>query len=300
MPNPIRPLDTAKTLTILMKTMLLVHKTAEGSLPRKGLCGLVALLAATLLAHSVQADDSRPFLEKIHHHVKLTSTIPDNGDLNPYAIFVAPVSVGKIQQGHVPVDHFNKISNLQGTGTTIMDYNPRTKKIKLFAQLPEHLAQCPGGVGLTTAMAMLKSGWVIVGSTPSTDGTTRTKGVGGLIVLDSNGQLSTVWTGTNINGPWGNIALIDNGDKATLFISMSGFDVPGPQVRDPQTGYPVTVKKATVLRLELSIPEGKPPVIVNQTVIANGFAQRANFDSFLVGPTGLALGPDQTLYVSDG
>ena len=80
---------------------------------------------------------------------------------------------------------------------------------------------------------------------------------------------------------------------------MAGFDVPGPEVRDPKTGFPVTVSKATVLRLELSIPDGKPPVITSQTVIANGFGQRADKDAFMIGPTGLALGPDGTLYVSD-
>jgi sugar lactone lactonase YvrE len=95
------------------------------------------------------------------------------------------------------------------------------------------------------------------------------------------------------------MAVIDNGAKATLFISMAGFDVPGPEVRDSATGYAVTVNKATVLRIELAIPEGKPPAIVSQTVIANGFGQRADRDVFLIGPTGLALGPDNTLYVSD-
>jgi sugar lactone lactonase YvrE len=54
-----------------------------------------------------------------------------------------------------------------------------------------------------------------------------------------------------------------------------------------------------VLRIDLSIPEGKPPVIISKTVIANGFGQRASRDVFLIGPTGLALGPDNTLYVSD-
>jgi hypothetical protein len=272
---------------------------------RRGLgCSPAALTAALTLTlaavEAAPASEAKPFLENIHRHMTLASTVAENGDLNPYAVVVAPVSAGKIQKGDVLVDNFNKVSNLQGTGTTIVDYNPSTKKTSLFAELPQHLAQCPGGVGLTTAMTMLKSGWVIVGSTPSTDGTTRTKGDGGLIVLDANGQVATVWTGTNINGPWGNIAQIDNGSNATLFVSMSGFDVPGPFVRDPVTRYPVTVKKATVLRLELSIPEGKPPVIASQTVIAHGFAQRASLDAFLVGPTGLALGPDQTLYVSDG
>ena len=61
----------------------------------------------------------------------------------------------------------------------------------------------------------------------------------------------------------------------------------------------MTVNKATVLRIELSIPEGKPPAITSQTVIADGFGHRADKDVFLIGPTGLALAPDGTLYVSD-
>ena len=135
---------------------------------------LLAALLATAV-NTLQADEPKGFLETIHRHMTLASTVADNGDLNPYALIVAPVSAGKIQQGDVLVDNFNKVSNLQGTGTTIMDYNPATKNITLFAELPQNLPQCPGGVGLSTAMTMLKSGWVIVGSTPSTDGTTRTR-----------------------------------------------------------------------------------------------------------------------------
>jgi hypothetical protein len=253
----------------------------------------------TTTANPLQAAEVNSFLGEIHRHVTLGSTIADNGDLNPYAIVVAPVSAGRIQKGDILVDNFNGLSNLQGTGVTIMDYNPSTKKMATFAKLPQRVPQCPGGVGLSTAMTMLKSGWIIVGSAPSTDGTTRTKGDGGLLVLDPDGLLVTVWAGPNINFPWGNMATIDNGTSATLFVSMVGFDVPGPQVRDPKTGYPVTVNKATVLRIDLSIPEGKPPVIVNQTVIADGFGQRADKDSYVVGPTGLVLGQDDTLYVSD-
>ena len=62
----------------------------------------------------------------------------------------------------------------------------------------------------------------------------------------------------------------------------------------------MTVHKATVLRIESDrFAEGKPPVIASQTVIANGFGSRADKDAFLIGPTGLALGADDTLYVSD-
>ena len=239
------------------------------------------------------AEDSRGFLETIKKHGTLTSTVPDNGDQNPYAIVVAPVSAGKIRKDDVLIDNFNNLSNLQGLGTTIVDYNPTTRKTTLFASVPRNLPRCPGGVGLTTAMTMLKSGWVIVGSTPSNDGTTATKGEGCLLVFDADGKLAMTWSGPDINDPWGNMATVDNGTAATLFVSMSGFGVPGPKVLDPGTGYTVTVPKATVLRLELSIPEGRPPTIVSRTVIADGFGQRAMRDVFLIGPTGLALGRDK-------
>ena len=240
------------------------------------------------------------YLETIHKHVTLTSTVTDNGDLNPYAVVVAPVSAGKVQKDDVLVDNFNNISNLQGTGTTIVGYRPSTKQTYLFAKLPQNLAQCPGGVGLSTAMAMLKTGWVIVGSTPSKDGTTATKGDGCVLVLDPNGAVVAAWSGPTISDPWGDMAVVDNGSTATLFISMAGFGLPGPDVIDPGTKLPVVVRKATVLRLELSIPDGKPPVLLSQTVVGDGFASRADRDNFLLGPTGLALAPDNTLYVTDG
>jgi hypothetical protein len=265
---------------------------------RQPIIFLALALSLTTIASS-WADDARGFLETIKRHTTLTSTVPENGDQNPYAIVVAPVSVGKIQQNDVLIDNFNNLSNLQGLGTTIVNYNPTTRKTTLFASVPRNLPQCPGGVGLTTAMTMLRSGWVIVGSTPSNDGTTATKGDGCLLVFDANGKLAATWTGPDINDPWGNMATVDNGTTATLFVSMSGFGVPGPKVVDPATKFTVAVPKATVLRLQLSIPAGQPPVIVNRTVVADGFGQRAMKDVFLIGPTGLALLPNGTLYVSD-
>jgi sugar lactone lactonase YvrE len=119
-------------------------------------------------------------------------------------------------------------------------------------------------------------------------------------VLDAEGKLVAVWSGPTINDPWGDMAVVDNGTTATLFISMAGFDLPAPSVLDPATKLPVVVRKASVLRLELAIAEGKPPVLVSQTVVGDGFAARADLDNFLLGPTGLGLGADNTLYVTDG
>jgi hypothetical protein len=94
--------------------------------------------------------------------------------------------------------------------------------------------------------------------------------------------------------------VIDRGSTATLFVSMAGFGLPGPDVLDPKTGFPLIVHQATVLRLELRIPESGPPTLASETVVADGFSARADRDNFLLGPTGLALAPDGTLYVTDG
>ena len=261
---------------------------------------LLVLIGVAGLSAPSQADPPRGYLETLKRHVTLTTTVTDNGDLNPYAVVIAPVSAGKVEKDDVLVDNFNNLANLQGTGTTIMGYRPSTRQSYLFAKVPQNMPQCPGGVGLTTAMTMLKTGWVIVGSTPSKDGTTATKGDGCVLVFDPQGQLASVWSGPTINDPWGNMAVVDNGNSALLFISMAGFDVSSPKVIDPATRLPVVIHKATVLRLELNIPAGKPPVLVSQTVVGDGFAQRADLDNFLLGPTGLALGKDNTLYVTDG
>jgi hypothetical protein len=257
------------------------------------LIAALALAAPTLVISSTASAEPKGLLETIKRHSLLTSTVPANGDQNPYAIVIAPVSAGKIQKDDVLVDNFNDRNNLQGLGTTIVKYNMASKQMSLFAAIPRNLPECPGGVGLTTAMTMLKSGWVIVGSLPSQDGTTLTKGQGCLIVLDSQGKVTNVIAGPNINGPWGNMAVIDNGTTATLFVSNTGFDV------GPPDGEPPVVEKATILRLDLSIPDGKPPVVTKQTVIGQGFGEQADKDVFIIGPTGLALGSNGTLYVSD-
>ncbi|RQT62353.1 hypothetical protein [Burkholderia cepacia] len=253
-----------------------------------------ALAAAALTAAAGALAEPQGFLETLHRHTTLVNTVPDNGDQNPYAIAVAPVSSGTIQAGDVLVDNFNNSANLQGTGSTIVDYRPSTKQLSLFASIPRDLKACPGGIGLSTAMTMLKSGWVIVGSTPSNDGTTNTKGAGCLIVLDPQGKIASTWSTPNINDPWGNMAVVDRGDSATLFVSMAGFGV------GRADGNPPVYKQATVLRLDLDVPAGRPPVIKQETVVASGLGAQADKGVFLVGPTGLALSGDQKkLYVSD-
>ena len=249
---------------------------------------LAATLAPMIFGAPAKAETPN-FLDTVKKLTVLDLTIPANGDSNPYAVVVAPVSIGKIKQGDVLVDNFNNKQNFQGAGTTIVDYNPAAKTTTLFASVPQRLASCPGGVGLTTAMTLLKSGYVIVGSVPSTDGTFATTGSGCLIVFDADGKLVKTFAGGHIDGPWGNVALVDRGDTATLFVSQIGAGK-FPSVK--QTG-----KLAAVLRLELAIDKDGPR-ITKETIIADGFGERADKDVFVIGPTGLALEGD-TLYVSD-
>ncbi len=253
----------------------------------------VCLVLSALVMPGIAGAAPAGFLETVHHHTTLTSTVPNNGDQNPYAIVVAPVSFGKVQKNDVLVDNFNDKNNLQGLGTTIVDYNPSSRKLSLFAEIPRHLPGCPGGVGLTTAMTALRAGWVIVGSLPSNDGTTATKGQGCLIILDGEGKVAGTIASPRINGPWGNMAVIDNGSTATLFVSNTGFGVGAAQAESP------VVSQANVLRIELALPAGKPPMVTKETVIASGFGEQVDKGVFIIGPTGLALSGEGTLYVSD-
>src|SRR5579863_9182613 len=55
------------------------------------------------------------------------STIPPNGDLNPYGVAFVPrgfVAGGSLLPGDVLVSNFNSSSNTQGTGTTIVKVTP--------------------------------------------------------------------------------------------------------------------------------------------------------------------------------
>jgi hypothetical protein len=73
-------------------------------------------------------------------------------------------------------------------------------------------------VGLTTALVVLRTGWVIVGSLPTKDGTIGTVGAGCLIVLDANGNPVETFSGGVINGPW-DMTARDGGFISQLFFT---------------------------------------------------------------------------------
>jgi hypothetical protein len=219
----------------------------------------------------------------------LGSTTPSNGDENPYAIWPVTRTGGSLHTGDVLVDNFNNGSNEQGTGTTIVDVHPGGSTT-VFANLAGAKDRCPGGVGLTTAMVQLSSGWVIVGSLPSTDGTTNTAGRGCLLVLSPSGALTETLTGAYLDGPW-DATVRDDGDTASLFVTNT---LPG-LTHSPTA----TATSGDVVRLTLHQTTATPPTVVAESTVASDLPERGDPSTFVKGPTGLALGKDGTLYVAD-
>ena len=222
----------------------------------------------------------------------VASTVPANGDVNPYGLVRVPKSSGSLVKGNLLVSNFNNSANLQGTGTTIVQISPDGTNT-LFAQIDASNlpGPCPGGVGLTTALSVLSSGWVIVGSLPTTDGTSATAQAGCLLVLDNNGNVVETFYGSLINGPW-DMATLDSGSSADLFVTnvLNGTQAGGGNV----------VHGGTVVRLSLNLSGKTMPSLQSMTVIGSGFAERTDPAALVIGPTGLGLSGDQsTLYVAD-
>jgi hypothetical protein len=154
---------------------------------------------------------------------------------------------------------------------------------------------CPGGVGLTTALSVLSSGWVIVGSLPTSDGMSATARAGCLIILNDQGSPVATISGHGINGPWDMTAVENHdGSRATLFVT----NVLNGTVK----ASPAVVNRGTVLRITLSVDDEEPsstPTASDFTVVGSGFSERTDPNALVIGPTGVGLGRNGTLYVAD-
>ena len=241
-----------------------------------------------------KATAARPFLDQLHIVSQVASTVPANGDVNPYGVTFVPQSAGRLVRGDVLVSNFNSKANIQGTGTTIVQVAPdgSVSQFATIASLPRSLA-CPGGIGLTTALAVLHGGWVVVGSLPTVHGGVlpAANPLGCLIVLNSQGKPVQTWTSPQINGPW-DMTVREAGDRAELFVS----NVLSRPARGSATPPPAGL--CDVVRLDVTLPAGGPPRLASTTVIGNGFVWQQNKAALIEGPTGLALGANGTLYVA--
>jgi hypothetical protein len=242
------------------------------------------ILAAALAALPALAAAEGAVLPGLTTNSTLTSTVPGNGDVNPYGIVQVKRSTGRLVAGNILISNFNNSSNLQGTGTTIVQAAP-DGTLTLFAAIDAGSlpGACPGGVGLTTALAVLRSGWVIVGSLPTTDGNSATAQAGCLIVLDRWGNVVETFSGPLINGPW-DMTSLDGDRQAMLFVTnvLNGTVAAGGAV----------VNHGTVVRLNLRVSTSAMPRLASITVIGSGFAEHTDPAALVVGPTGVGLRSD--------
>ncbi|WP_233464982.1 hypothetical protein [Paraburkholderia madseniana] len=236
---------------------------------------LAALYGASLAlsaAGSALADELTPLLPP---SFVTSTTIPANGDVNPYGVAFVPDGFprfGTIAAGDLLISNFNNAQNAQGTGTTIVKIVPNNQPATTFFQ------GAPG-LGLSTALGVLKGGFVLVGSVPTTDGTFNTIQPGVLLVLNRTGNIVAQWTPAmaKIDGPW-DLTIFDQGDRAKVFVS--------------------NVLNGTVVRLDVSVDDNG--VHLNHaTQIASVYPHRSDSAALVVGPTGLAYDPQRdVLYVA--
>jgi hypothetical protein len=217
--------------------------------------------AGNASAVATSTGSSTPFLTGLTDVSTLGSTVPANGDLNPYGVVIVPSSLGELKAGNLLVSNFNDKANNQGTGTTIVQMTP-SGKLSLFAAIDAKTlpGACPGGVGLTSALNVLPGGYVIVGSLPTTNGKSATAQSGCLIVLDSAGKVVKTIAGANIQGPWGSTA-VSEGSKTTLFVTMALNGGAAEGVH--------TINNSTVVRIVLESGAGQSPKVLGEQVIAN-------------------------------
>ncbi|HKN24687.1 MAG TPA: hypothetical protein VJX72_07560 [Candidatus Acidoferrum sp.] len=251
---------------------------------------LFSAVFLALAALPTFADDDGSVLKKFKNISTVASTVPANGDVNPYGIVRVERSIGHLYKDHILVSNFNNAptgaapGGLQGTGTTIVDIAP-DGTLSLFAQIDAGSlpGPCPGGVGLTTALAVFRSGWVIVGSLPTSDGMSDTAQPGCLLVLDSYGHVAETFSGTPIDGPW-DMTWLEAGDDAVLFVTNV--------LNGTVAGGGSNVDQGTVVRINLELSEHHMPSIESITVIGSGFPEHSDPAALVVGPTGVALSPN--------
>jgi hypothetical protein len=214
----------------------------------------------------------------------VVSTVPANGDLNPYGVAFVPSNFpggGPLVPGDVLVSNFNASSNSQGTGTTIVRITAGGQQSLFF--------QGKGNLGLTTALGVLSSGFVIVGSLPTTapraactqepSGEETGVGEGQLLILDRQANLvNALHSRQFLDGPW-DLTVHESGQTAQVFVSNA--------------------LSATVTRLDLVVDPGGHLAVANMTQIASGYVRRCDPNALVIGPTGVAYDADHdVLYVA--
>jgi hypothetical protein len=106
------------------------HRVALASAALAGTAAAAVLATAPV----AQAGTPASFIGRFHQLTTIASTVPGNGDVNPYGVAVVGQSEGTLVKGNILVSNFNNSKNLQGTGTTIVQITP-AGKVSVFAHI---------------------------------------------------------------------------------------------------------------------------------------------------------------------
>jgi hypothetical protein len=234
-------------------------------------------------------------LTSLHTLKSVASTVPTNGDINPYGLAMVSASTGKLVAGDLLVSNYNAKINVQGTGTTIVEISPSGHRTT-FAHVTSLPAgqHCPGGIGLDTALTVLPGGFVVVGSLPQTTAgkLPHLNPIGCLIVLSPSGAPVATWSGPNIDGPW-DMTSTSTATTASLYVSNVLARSGSATSAVPPTGV------CTIVRIDLALHGTSAPTVTGNTVIGSGFPWKVNPATVVLGPTGVAVGSDGTAYVAN-
>src|ERR1017187_3033171 len=120
------------------------------------LVGSAALMWTGIATAADQSNSRSAFLTSLGTPTMVGSTVPANGDVNPYGIVVVPSTAGKLTQGDTLISNFNDKANVQGTGTTIVEVSP-SGTTSTFATISSFPASTPSlsPVGFPPALSIL-------------------------------------------------------------------------------------------------------------------------------------------------
>src|SRR5215472_432201 len=177
---------------------------------------LSRIVAASLLVATVALLPmaTRAEAQRFIPDIIISSTVPGNGDVNPYGVAFVPPSFpngGIIAAGDILVSNFNNSTGIQGTGTTIIQLTPNGV-IAPAGTASTFFTSSSSAIGLTTALGVLERGFVVVGNLPNSGSSTTPKlGAGSLQFIDRRGRLVGAFANSLIDGPW-DLTIDDDSD----------------------------------------------------------------------------------------
>src|SRR5579875_322618 len=119
---------------------MLRHTLAAAAAGAGVLAGVIGTGSSSARVPRVPAPT--PLLTRLTHVSTVGSTVPRNGDVNPYGIDRVSSTTGRLRAGDLLVSNFNDRANKQGTGTSIVELSPGGQR-SVFAHITDRTLPGP-------------------------------------------------------------------------------------------------------------------------------------------------------------